>query len=234
MVGILILVGCGIWLLANKLQSSTDWRLSIPFTGQVAIASGGDTAVLGEAAVKEGEVVDRYALRDVNEQLDHFVKIADPKDSGLEPGTLIDKEKLAEIESKLKADALEVPTVSPPTPASGTTDYQSVNVLPNVGITVPLLLAAAALWLTWRFVNMPSFADFLIATEAELNKVSWTTRRRLVQDTIVVLVTVVLFTLFLLVVDVMWGYLLKSRLIGVLQVDRNQTEQQSGSMEQPW
>ncbi len=34
-----------------------------------------------------------------------------------------------------------------------------------------------ALWLAWRVVNVPSFADFLIATEAELNKVSWTTRR---------------------------------------------------------
>ena len=32
--------------------------------------------------------------------------------------------------------------------------------------------------------------DFLIATEAEMNKVSWTTRKRLVKDTIVVLVTV--------------------------------------------
>ena len=41
-----------------------------------------------------------------------------------------------------------------------------------------------------------------IATEAEINKVSWTTRKRLIQDTTVVLVTVFLFTLFLFVVDI--------------------------------
>ena len=51
------------------------------------------------------------------------------------------------------------------------------------------------LWRAWRgMVNFPAFADFLIATEAEMNKVSWTTRKRLVQDTIVVLTTVVLMT----------------------------------------
>ena len=54
---------------------------------------------------------------------------------------------------------------------------------------MPLLLLALSLWLAWRMVNLPPFADFLIATEAELNKVSWTTQQRLVQDTIVVLIT---------------------------------------------
>ncbi|MCS7045428.1 MAG: preprotein translocase subunit SecE, partial [Gemmataceae bacterium] len=74
-------------------------------------------------------------------------------------------------------------------------------------------------------VNWPSFADFLIATEAEMNKVSWTTRRRLVQDTIVVLVTVFLMTAFLFVVDVVWIKVLSRESffslpgLGVLQVD---------------
>jgi preprotein translocase SecE subunit len=69
---------------------------------------------------------------------------------------------------------------------------------------VPLLLTLATLWLAYRVVNFPPFADFLIATEAELNKVSWASRKRLFQDTIVVLTTVVLLTIFLFVVDVMW------------------------------
>src|SRR2546430_6963945 len=41
----------------------------------------------------------------------------------------------------------------------------------HVSITLPLLLAAASLWLAYRVVNYPTFADFLIATEAEMNKV---------------------------------------------------------------
>ena len=77
-----------------------------------------------------------------------------------------------------------------------------------ITLNVPILLFIAACWLSWRVVNWPTFADFLIATEAELNKVSWTTRKRLYQDTIVVLVTVVLFTVFLFAVDVLWVWVL--------------------------
>lgn len=105
--------------------------------------------------------------------------------------------------------------------------------LADVRFTVPLLLAAASLWLAYRFVNLPVFADFLIATEAELNKVSWTTRKRLVQDTIVVLTCVILLTLFLFFVDVLWGWILSSRYIGVLQVDQG-AQQQQEQKEQPW
>jgi preprotein translocase SecE subunit len=80
-----------------------------------------------------------------------------------------------------------------------------------------LLLIALSLWVAYRLVNHPTFADFLIATEAEMNKVSWTPRRRLIQDTIVVLTTVLILTLFLFVVDVFWGWLLSRSFIGVLQ-----------------
>lgn len=91
----------------------------------------------------------------------------------------------------------------------------AIPLLPHVGITVPLLLGALGLWISWRTVNFPVFADFLIATEAEMNKVSWTTRRRLIQDTVVVLVTVFLLTVFLFVVDMAWAWGLTK--IGVLQ-----------------
>jgi preprotein translocase SecE subunit len=74
-------------------------------------------------------------------------------------------------------------------------------------------------WMSWRIVNWPAFADFLIATEAEMNKVSWTTRKRLVQDTIVVLVTVILLTVFLFVVDILWIRILSNPWVYVLQID---------------
>jgi preprotein translocase SecE subunit len=92
----------------------------------------------------------------------------------------------------------------------------TITPLADVEYAVPILLAVAAVWLSWRAVNMPPFADFLIATEAEMNKVSWPTRKGLVQDTVVVLATTVLLTLFLLVVDWFWGALLSSRYIAVL------------------
>jgi preprotein translocase SecE subunit len=78
------------------------------------------------------------------------------------------------------------------------------------------LIIVATLWFAFRAVNVPDFAEFLIATEAEMNKVSWSTRKRLAQDTVVVLVTTVIMTLFLLVVDLFWGWLLSRKDVGVL------------------
>jgi preprotein translocase SecE subunit len=99
------------------------------------------------------------------------------------------------------------------------TDDLVLPLLPYKRYTLTLIFALAALWIAWRVVNYPTFADFLIATEAEMNKVSWTTRKRLIQDTSVVLVTVVLLTVFLFFVDVLWIKILSNRLIEVLRID---------------
>ncbi len=100
-----------------------------------------------------------------------------------------------------------------------------IYLLPDVKLTLPLLLAALSLWVAYRVVNLPVFADFLIATEAEVNKVSWPTRRSVIQDTIVVLVTVLLLTVFLFVVDLAWGWLLSRPMVGVLRVNPQQPAQ---------
>jgi preprotein translocase SecE subunit len=108
-------------------------------------------------------------------------------------------------------------------------EYKSLVLLPHVAYTLPVILAALTLWFAWRCVNVPAFADFLIATEAELNKVSWTTRRRLIQDTIVVLSTVILMAVALFAADFVWSKLLTG--IGVLQPPPADT---SKAQEQPW
>jgi preprotein translocase SecE subunit len=106
------------------------------------------------------------------------------------------------------------------------TGGQILTLLPDVQFTVPILVTLAALWFAYRFVNFPTFADFLIATEAEVNKVSWTTRKRLVQDTIVVLTTMVLITVFLFVVDLIWFWTLSHPWIQVLQTDQTSLNKQ--------
>jgi preprotein translocase SecE subunit len=95
-------------------------------------------------------------------------------------------------------------------------DLPRITVLSDAQYAVPLLLLAATLWIAYRAVNVPTFAEFLIATEAEMNKVSWTPKKRLAQDTVVVLTTTLLLTLFLLVVDLFWGWLLSRSVVGVL------------------
>jgi preprotein translocase SecE subunit len=105
------------------------------------------------------------------------------------------------------------------------TGHRTLTLLPDVRFTLPILLTGLALWLGYRLVNFPVFADFLIATEAELNKVSWTTRKRLVQDTIVVLTTMLLITFFIFVVDVIWVKVLSSPWIQVLQTSSKSEEE---------
>jgi preprotein translocase SecE subunit len=83
------------------------------------------------------------------------------------------------------------------------------------GLTIPLLLVGLTLWFGYRLVNYPSFAEFLINTEAEMAKVTWTTRKRLLRDTGVVLLTVLLLSTFLYVLDILWVIILQA--IGVLQ-----------------
>jgi preprotein translocase SecE subunit len=95
-------------------------------------------------------------------------------------------------------------------------DLGPVTVLTDAKLLIPVVLILATLWVAFRAVNVPDFAEFLIATEAEMNKVSWSTRKRLMQDTVVVLVTTLIMTLFLLVVDLFWGWLLSRQTVGVL------------------
>jgi preprotein translocase subunit SecE len=81
---------------------------------------------------------------------------------------------------------------------------------------VPALIGAVLYWVMFRMLQYPPFVEFLIATEAEMNKVSWTSRDDLKRATTVVLVTVALMAVFLFGVDWVWSNLLK--LIGVLKI----------------
>ncbi len=101
-----------------------------------------------------------------------------------------------------------------------------IPLLFKVHLVLPLLLFLAIVWVAWRTTNVPNFADFLIATEAEMNKVSWSNRRRLVQDTIVVLVTVFLFTGYLFSVDVLLIKVLSAPGIQVLLINPKDAEQE--------
>ena len=84
------------------------------------------------------------------------------------------------------------------------------------GLGVPGLLVLAVFgWFIFRVLQFPPFVDFLVATEAEMNKISWTSREDLKRATAVVLVTVFLMAVFLFGVDTIWAQML--RLIGVLK-----------------
>ncbi|HUY37107.1 MAG TPA: preprotein translocase subunit SecE [Pirellulales bacterium] len=75
-------------------------------------------------------------------------------------------------------------------------------------------IAVGGLWICYRVVNLPRFADFLIAVEAEMNKVSWPSRVELVRSSLVVLITMFGLAATLFAYDLIWEAVLTA--LGVL------------------
>lgn len=88
----------------------------------------------------------------------------------------------------------------------------------EVGATIRYVLTgillAAGLWIAYRLVNVPQFADFLIAVEAEMAKVSWPTRTEVYRSSVVVLLMIFSLAVVLFVFDFLWSQLFQW--IGVL------------------
>lgn len=83
-----------------------------------------------------------------------------------------------------------------------------------VKYVLPAALLLVGLWVAYRIVNLPSFADFLIAVEAEMNKVSWPSRSELARASLVVILLIFGLTVVLFVYDQAWAFLL-SRVLKV-------------------
>ena len=68
------------------------------------------------------------------------------------------------------------------------------------GIAAGLVVIAAVL--TWWALNKPKIADFMIATETEMRKVNWPTRKEIIGSTWIVIAGTFMIVFILLVVDV--------------------------------
>lgn len=85
---------------------------------------------------------------------------------------------------------------------------------PEVRYAIAAVLIIGGLWISYRLINMPRFADFLIQVEIEMTKVSWPTRTDLVRTSGVVMVTIFGLATVLFLYDIIWQNLL--RWIGVI------------------
>lgn len=79
---------------------------------------------------------------------------------------------------------------------------------------VPLTVAVGGMWVSFRAVNLPRFADFLIAVEAEMTKVSWPDRTQLLRSSLVVILTIFSLAAVLFAYDIIWQFLLRQ--LGIL------------------
>jgi len=214
--------------------------LDLPGASDALTAAVGPAALatLPPAGLPTAELrVNQYTLRNVDDQLSQqYVRVADAGQSQLTSDTVVTREEFDKAANapELKGVSVGQPVAAPPFAATGPISYTPLTLLPALQYTLPLLLLALALWGAWRVVNFPPFADFLIATEAELNKVSWTTRPRLIQDTIVVLVTTFLLALFLFLMDETWRTVLSWKPIGVLQINEDQSDKNKSAENLKW
>jgi len=81
---------------------------------------------------------------------------------------------------------------------------------------IPIVFGAGAFAFAWwvTFVARTS-SDFLIATEGEMKKVSWSSRREIIGSTKVVILFTFLFAVYMFLVDVVFQFLFSA--IGVLK-----------------
>ena len=84
---------------------------------------------------------------------------------------------------------------------------------PEMQLVVPGVVVLVGSWIAFRVVNLPNFADFLIAVEAEMNKVSWPTRGELWRSSMVVILLIMFLAAVLFGYDVFWR-----QLLSVLQI----------------
>ncbi len=67
-----------------------------------------------------------------------------------------------------------------------------------------VVIAVVGLWVSFRTINYPTFADFLVSVEAEMTKVSWPSKKELMANTKVVLIFMVLFTVLIFLYDIVF------------------------------
>jgi preprotein translocase subunit SecE len=72
---------------------------------------------------------------------------------------------------------------------------------------VPAALCVVFSLLIYWLMNKPNFADFLIAAEGEIKKVSWSSRKEITVSTFIVIFVVISMTIMLFTADFIFKYL---------------------------
>ena len=88
--------------------------------------------------------------------------------------------------------------------------YQKLTVVGNpwIEIFVPIGVCAVFSFLVFWVVNHPKIADFMIAAEGEIKKVSWSSRSEIIASTIVVIGVVIFMSTLLFVADFFFQFMM--------------------------
>ncbi len=88
------------------------------------------------------------------------------------------------------------------------------NTLYVQGAAVAVMIFGIGLLLMW-IMNKPNVVEFMIATEAEMKKVSWPSRRELISLTILVIGGTILVAALLFGIDIVFAFIFRQ--MGVLE-----------------
>jgi preprotein translocase subunit SecE len=83
------------------------------------------------------------------------------------------------------------------------------DVPPYVRFGVPTAVVVALGLLMFWLMNRPKTADFLIATEGEMKKVSWSSKKEIIGSTKVVIITTFIMATLLFAVDLLFVVLFR-------------------------
>lgn len=210
MAGILVLAGCA-WLW-NELQAASGliprptWRLTVgsPIAGD---AQAGQTLVLlgeGQAAGERKEIGKAV------------VQSVQPATAGARDLIIRPVEMVAASDPSMAravAPATGGATISGAVIGAVSIPLFEPLYLQAAGVTVLMLAGAAVTY--WYTGVRPRTVEFLIATDGEMKKVNWSTRKDIIASTWVVILWAVLLAAGLFLVDLLFS--LFFRAVGVLQ-----------------
>jgi preprotein translocase subunit SecE len=94
--------------------------------------------------------------------------------------------------------------------------FQKLGVVGNpwIEIFVPVGVCGGFTLLIFWIVNKPKIADFMIAAEGEIKKVSWASRAEIMSSTVVVISVVILMSSLLFLADLLF----KTIMMNVLKI----------------
>lgn len=75
----------------------------------------------------------------------------------------------------------------------------------HAALIIAAIFAVVFAYIAWRLMNKPANVDFLIATDSEMKKVNWTSKRELMGSTKVVIIFMFTIALILFVLDLFFN-----------------------------
>jgi DNA-directed RNA polymerase subunit beta' len=123
---------------------------------KVKVETQGDTKLL------PGAIIDKFGFRSVNDQLKQCVKIKQPGASKFKEGDIIGKEAFEEERARLEADDKDLPTYTPPKPATCSTQLLGIT---KAAVQSESFISAASFQETTKVLTEAALAgkvDYLV------------------------------------------------------------------------